>query len=129
MRPEQWQDWIGGPGHQVFGLFDGDRLAGITAVFTSREDPSGETALLAMSFIRPEYRGQGLSAAFYDARLAWVRAHPQFRRVVVSHRQSNEPSRRANQKQGFEFVRRLPRVWPDGGIEDEVFYELRIGRL
>src|SRR5439155_12259656 len=59
--PEQWQTTICGPVHQIFGLFDGERLIAITAVFTSRDDPSGETAELAMSFILPEYRGQGLS--------------------------------------------------------------------
>jgi GNAT superfamily N-acetyltransferase len=78
--PQEWQDTIEGPDHQVFGLFKDDRLIGITACFAWREDPSGETAVLAMSFIVPEHRGQGLSHVLYKGRLEWIRTHPQFRR-------------------------------------------------
>jgi RimJ/RimL family protein N-acetyltransferase len=122
--PEEWQLLVSGPTHQVFGLFELSRLIGITAVFASREDPSGQTAMLAMSFLSSEYRGRGLSRLFYEARLDWIRMRPQFKRVVVSHRASNEASRRANRKFGFVETGRGPRVWPDGTMEDEIFYEL-----
>ena len=115
-----------GADHQVFGLFDGARLIGITAAFTWRDDPSGETVLLAMSFIIPEYRGRGLSQLLYKARLNWIRAHSQFRRVVIYHRESNEISRRANQRFGFSVLQRASRKWPDDATEDEVLYELKI---
>ena len=124
--PERWKDSIKGPAHQVFGLFDGPHLIGITAVFSQREDPTGQTALLAMSFILPSHRGRGLSRSLYDARLAWIRAQPQFRRVRVSHRASNEVSRRANQRYGFTPVEKLATTWPDGTTEEEVFYEMSI---
>jgi RimJ/RimL family protein N-acetyltransferase len=124
--PEDWQTIVAGPTHQVFGLFDQTRLIGITAVFTWRDDPTGETAILAMSFIVPEYRGHGRSKLLYEARLDWVRAQPQFRRVVVSHRASNDISRRAIQRHGFVFWKRAERTWPDGITEDEIFYELRV---
>ena len=124
--PEEWQETIQGPSHQVFGLFDSQRLIGITASFTWQGDPSGETAVLAMSFIRPEYRGHGLSRLLYDARLDWIRRQPQFKRVVVSHRASNEASRRANQRHLFHLTGRSQRTWPDGATEDEIWYELRI---
>jgi len=123
---EEWRDTVTGPGHQVFGLFDGEHLIGITAAFTWREDPSGETALLAMSFILPEYRGRGLSRLLYEARLDWIRKHAQFKRAVVFHRQSNEASRRANERHGFRPTGRAPHAWPDGATEDEIFCELRI---
>jgi RimJ/RimL family protein N-acetyltransferase len=124
--PEEWQGTVKGPAHQVFGLFDGECLIGITAVFTWREDPSGKTAILAMSFILPEYRGRGLSRLFYEARLDWIRTHPQFKRVVVSHRLSNEVSRRAIQRYGFRPTGHASRTWPDGVSEDEAWYELPI---
>jgi RimJ/RimL family protein N-acetyltransferase len=122
--PEDWQAEVKGEDHQVFGLFDGNRLVGITAAFTYRGDATGQTALLAMSFISPSHRGRGLSRLFYDARLAWIRARPQFRRVLVSHRESNEASRRANQRHGFVHTKKVPHTWPDVETEDEVFYEL-----
>jgi RimJ/RimL family protein N-acetyltransferase len=124
--PEDWQAETQGPDHQVFGLFDDSRLIGITAVFTYRGDPTGRTALLAMSFILPPYRGRGLSRHFYDARLAYIRAQPRFRRVLVSHRESNEVSRRANQQHGFVRTASAPHTWPDGETENEIFYELEL---
>jgi len=122
--PEKWQRIIKGQSDQVFGLFDEERLIGITAAFARREDPSGETAALAMSFILPEYRGRGLSRLCYETRLAWIRTVPQFKRVLVSHRKSNEASRRANAPFGFKETHRAPRVWPDGTTDDQIFYEL-----
>jgi RimJ/RimL family protein N-acetyltransferase len=124
--PEEWRQTIAGPGHQVFGLHDGAHLVGITAAFTWREDPSGQTAILAMSFIRAEYRGKGLSNLLYQARLDWIRAQPQFKRIVVSHRESNDASRKAIHRHGFVFVKRAERTWPDGATEDELSYELRL---
>lgn len=124
--PEDWQAEVKGPDHQVFGLFDAKQLIGITAAFTYRGDPTGQTALLAMSFILPFYRGRGLSRLFYDARLAWIRSQPQFRCILVSHRKSNEASRRANQRHGFVQIKTASHTWPDGETEDEIFYQLEI---
>ena len=123
---EEWQRTISGPGHQVFGLFDRGHLIGITAAFTWREDPSGETAILAMSFILPEYRGRGLSHLLYEARLEWIRAQGLSKRVIVSHRASNEVSRRLAERHGFVAIGRASRIWPDGSADDEIFYELWI---
>ncbi len=124
--PAAWQTLLTAPGQQLYGLFAGDEMIGITGAVTSRDDPTGETALLVMSYIRPEYRRRGYSALFYAARLTWIRAQPQFRRVLVTHRASNEPSRRAIQRSGFVQIARNPQTWPDGAVEDEIHYELRL---
>jgi RimJ/RimL family protein N-acetyltransferase len=124
--PEQWQDTVHGPSHQVFGLFDDERLVGITAAFAWRDDPSGQTAILGMSFIAPAYRGRGLSQMLYDARLNWIRAHRQFKKIIVSHRESNEASRRAIERHGFTLSGHSSRTWPDGTAEEEFFYEMNI---
>jgi RimJ/RimL family protein N-acetyltransferase len=126
MTPEEWQSTVRGAAHQVFGVFDGENLIGITAAFTWRDDPSGETEILAMSFILLEYRGRGVSRLLYETRLGWIRARSQFKRVVVFHRESNEASRRAIQRHGFLPTGRESRIWPDGTTEDDIFYELRI---
>lgn len=126
-RPDDaWRSLVSGPGHQVFGLFGGRNLVGITGVFASKEDPTGETAMLAMSYISVEFRGLGLSRLLYEARLDWIKAHGQFTRVLVSHRESNEVSRRANQRHGFVLTHKKERKWPDGATETEVFYELKL---
>jgi RimJ/RimL family protein N-acetyltransferase len=123
--PEQWRSLIGGTDHhQVFGLFDGAQLIGITAVFESDQHPAHDTAIFAMSFILPPYRARDLSRLLYEARLAWVRAQSRFTRVLVSARASNVASQRANQRHGFVETGRAPRLWPDGATEDEVSYRL-----
>jgi len=109
-------------------LFDEKKLIGITATFTWRGDKTGATALLAMSYIDPGYRGRGLSRMLYEARLNWIAAQPQFRKVIVGHRASNEASRRANQRFGFVKIDRAARTWPDGAVEDEITYELVLDR-
>ena len=124
---EVWQRLAaGGDGLQVFGAFDGSELIGITGVFTHRDDPTGATAALGMTYLRPEYRGHGLSALFYETRLRWIREQPRFSRVAVSHRRSNEASRRAIRRARFVRIGESARTWPDGGVEDEVRYELQL---
>ena len=124
--PEKWRAMVSGTDHQVFGLFDGRVLVGITAVFQSDGDSTSASAMLAMSFILPAYRGRQLSRLFYETRLAWVRARPRFRRVLVSVRASNTASQRANRRYGFIETGRAPRAWPDGTTEDEILFELQI---
>jgi RimJ/RimL family protein N-acetyltransferase len=124
--PETWQSLVSGPANQIFGLFDGEHLVGITGVFAWPDDASGETATLVMSYIVPAYRGRGLSGLLYTAALKWTRAHPQFKRVIVAMRASNAASRRACERHGFAPLRTATRTWPDGASEDEVVYELRL---
>ena len=119
----QWQETIQGADHQVFGLFYRVQLIGLTAVFTYRDDPTGQTALLAYSFINPQYRGLGLSRLLYEGRLSWIKTHPQFNRIIVSHRASNERSRRAILRHGFKMSGESERTWPDGTTDREIFYD------
>jgi RimJ/RimL family protein N-acetyltransferase len=123
---DHWRRLIAAPGQRVFGLFAGGALAGIGAVLSHRDDPSGRTALFGMSYIRREYRGCGFARLLHEARLDWVRSQPQFRAVQVSHRASNLASGRAIARSGFAFLGRVERVWPDGIAEDELLYELTL---
>ena len=118
---ETWQANIAGPCHQVFGLFDGAHLIGITGVF-GRDD----TAYLVMSFILPAYRRRGLSAMLYQARLDWIRMRREFKRAVTAIRASNEVSQRVCQAFAFTCIGREARTWPDGSIEDELIFELQM---
>lgn len=124
---EGWQDFLRNPNTAVFGVFDGEQMIGITGISIDREDPTGETAMLWGSWLRPDYRGRGISKAMYEARLGWAKAHPICKKVVVSHRESNIASRNANQKNGFRFVGKSdPQTWPDGGVEPILDYELQL---
>jgi RimJ/RimL family protein N-acetyltransferase len=127
--PTEWQDWLSQKGKCTFGLFDGDKLIGLTGIYTDRNDPDGKTAVLAASYIKPEYRGRGLSGLLYKTRLDWVRTQPQFEKIVVSHRADNEASRRANQAFGFRPVGTRSKTWPDGIEAEEILYELKRGEF
>ena len=116
---DQWRGMLMSATLVVFGLFDGDRLAGITAVTRGEAG----TGTLAMSYIRPAWRGRGLARHFYAARLAWAREHG-LTRLLVSHRAGNEPSRRAMLAAGFRQVGRRQHVWPDGAEVDDLQSEL-----
>jgi RimJ/RimL family protein N-acetyltransferase len=124
--PETWQSLVTGPTNQIFGLFDGQRVVGITGAFAWPDDRSCETVTLVMSYIVPAYRGRGLSRLLYATALDWTRAQPRFRRVIVAMRASNAASQRACERHGFTPVRTATRTWPDGATEDEIIYELRL---
>jgi RimJ/RimL family protein N-acetyltransferase len=128
LEQTEWIARITDPGKRVFGLFADAELIAITGIITSPGDPSGATAELVMSYILPPYRGRGFSSLLFEARLRWATAQPQITTVRVSHRYSNQASRRAIERHGFVFVRRAPRLWPDGVLEDEVFYQLSLIR-
>lgn len=128
LPPAEWQKRLERTAQCFFGYFDGTKLVGITGVVTAREDASGRTALFIASYLQPAYRGRGIAALFYKARFDWVREQPRIDRIVVSHRASNEPSRRAILGHGFVETGRALRRWPDGATDDEVLYEIRLQR-
>ncbi len=121
-----WQERLRNPRVASFGLYSGNEtLVGLTSISSTAEQP--DEAYLSQSYIRKEFRGQGLSGLLYDVRLAWARAQV-VRLLHIGHRRSNEASKRANQRYGFQFSRSEPRIWPDGGREDMLYYTLRLER-
>jgi len=118
-----WRTLLAPEHQQIFGLFDGARLIGISGVFTSRDDAT--TAQLVMHFILPEYRGRKLAALFYAAGIDWARRR-NFRRITVAARESNAPSLGAMRAAGFQQVGREQHSWPDGATEDELWFEMKL---
>lgn len=109
-----WQDTlINRDKGAVFGLYDGQTMIGLTGVFRYRDSPE-DTAILAMSFIRPEYRRRGLSTHLYEARIDWAKSQNGIQKIIVSHRGGNEASRAANQKFGFVYTGQNEENYPDG---------------
>ena len=127
--PETWKETLDGHGKQVFGLFDGKTLIGVTAVFTKRDDPSGLTGNMAYSFIEPAYRRRGLTDLFYKARIDWALAHTHWTTLVTAHRAGNEPSRRAILRNGFTLAETKMTTWPSGGGDLEYCYTLDLKAL
>ena len=120
---ELWRERLANPHAAFFGLYDGNELIGITGILVAdKEKP--DTALMVASYIRKAYRGMGLSAMLYAARIAWAKAHG-IKRIEVAHRASNAASKGANAKFGFKYTRSEPREWMDGSKEDILYYELK----
>ncbi len=121
-----WQSWLASRDSGIFGVFDDGRIVGMTGIAIDKMEPEKRKAVLWGSWLEPGYRGQRLSVPMYEARIAWARDHETCETIVVSHRASNVGSMRANQKHGFVFTHNEDKVWPDGGHEDNVYYELRV---
>ncbi len=125
--PQEWQEWVAGSDKAMFGLFNNGVLVGITGIVTHRKDPT--VGFMVASFLGAEYRGRGLSDMFYKARIDWAKSYLPWKKIVVGHRDGNEPSRRANQRHGFVFTHRETKTWPDGITCDELCYELDLEKL
>lgn len=122
---KEWKDLIALKDGKVFGLFAGLRLIGLTGVYRNKHDGSGKSVMLGMSYIERAYRGRGLSAMLYEARLAWAKANG-YERACVSHRDGNEASRRANAAFGFKWVATEETTYGDGTKALDHRYELRL---
>lgn len=121
-----WRERLAAADNAIFLLSDGETPIGVTCVSVDRNDPSGKTALLWGTWLAPEYRGRNLSNLMYRTRLEWAKRQPSVEKVIVSHRASNFASKFANKKHGFVQTHAVQKVWSDGEIEDEIFYELKV---
>lgn len=123
---DEWRALMSHDTHQCFGLFDGQDMVGIGAVFTDGADGSGKTAFLAAGYIRLAYRGKGYSSLLYEHRIQWAIDSGRFHRIMVGHRHGNEASRRANQRFGFEYIGAEEKTFGDGNKAMHHQYEVRL---
>lgn len=129
-RPKsEWRLQLRGEDSAIFIIEQDDEPVGITCVSVYCDDPSNETAILWGSWLKPEVRGIGLSTMMYESRIGWAKTHSSVKKIIVSHRQSNERSKRANQRFGFKRTTINERTWPDGIREREFHYELNLGAI
>lgn len=119
---QQWMGRVTNPNGVCYGLYAGKELIGITSIIiTNTENPA--EAYLTQSYIRKDYRNQGLSKMLYEERIKWAKAR-ELKKLIVGHRESNQSSKYANQKFGFKYTHQENRVWPDGTAEPMLYYEL-----
>lgn len=119
---EQWKNYVSNPIMAFWGLYLGDNCIGLTGISEYWNQP--DSLVLRGSYIQKEHRQKGLSSLFYQARLQWAAKQQGFKRIIVSHRASNEASKASNQKFGFKYTYTEDKKWPDGKVEGHVFYEL-----
>ena len=120
---QEWRAPLQSDQRAMFALYDGEEIIGVTGIVLKKEDDS--KAVLIASFIKPEYRGQGLSKLFYQARIDWAREKG-CESVIVAHRDGNEKSKAANQSFGFEYTHTEETIWPDGVSAGQLNYRLKL---
>lgn len=119
---DKWKEFIGdGKSRAMFLLQYDENVIGLTGIVQTKENPE-ELAMIA-SYIRNEHRGKGLSKMLYEARLNWAKEQ-KYKSIIISHRESNIASKKANQKFGFTFTHTEEKQWVDGKWENNVFYRL-----
>lgn len=123
-----WQDTLQTQDYAVFALYDGDTVIGLTGAFRSRDDAQ-DTINFGMSFLRPTYRGRGLSTLFYAARIHWARAQNGVKYIHISHRAGNDASRSAILKFGFSLSNTGTIDYPDGTQDTTYRYHLALDTL
>lgn len=120
---EQWLDRLNNVSSACFGLYYGDELIGVTGIVFDKKEPG--LAHMTQSYIRTMHRGKGLSHLLYDARIQWAKVKG-IKVLRIGHRENNLRSKAANQQYGFKYSYRESINWPDGTVEDSLYYELRI---
>lgn len=109
----------------IFGLYDSDKVIGLTAIFRDWRGREG-VAVLAMSYVREDYRNRRLSDLLYGARIEWAKEQGDIHTLVVGHREGNHISRSANQRWGFVLVSTEQQSFGDGVTDTHYTYELKI---
>ena len=124
LSDDEWEDRLSDPAEgSYWGLYDGDECIGLTGIKKHPNYP--DSMVLSSSFIRKEYRGLGLSALYYQTRIDWAREQG-YKDVHVAHRSGNDASKAANQKFGFVYTHTEPTTWPDGTMNDKLWYRLEL---
>lgn len=118
-----WHDLLDSKGKCIFGLFEGANLIGISSIFDEGFYDGRKFGSLHMSYIKPDYRNRHLSRLFYEARIKWAREH-EIQSLHVSHRENNEASRKAIERQGFYRIKQEIIEWPDGRKAMDYIYRL-----
>lgn len=110
----------------VFGLFANDEAIGCVGIYAPKETP--DSPHLWGTYLKPEYRGLGLSGPLYQTLIAYAQSRKDWARIVVSHRKLNAASGAASKLNGFQYTHTESTAWPDGKTEDQLFYELKLQR-
>jgi GNAT superfamily N-acetyltransferase len=127
---DDWVEYSVGPKHAMFLLFDPSvsplEVVGKARISEANGDPT--TAVADGIYIRPAYRGLGLSKLLWQARIHWARCN-QFRCITTIHHLSNVRSMRSILAHGFVETERIYHDSTPDAKEPEVGYELRLDEL
>ncbi|MBT3584726.1 MAG: GNAT family N-acetyltransferase [Halobacteriovoraceae bacterium] len=125
-KEADWKERLGNTNGASFGLYLGESIVGLTGIIRADNNQKSTTAHLVASYIRSEYRRQGLTKLFYQARISWAQEQKDIVAIVVEHREDNFPSKAAHQNFSFKFVESRDQKWPDGSTKACHIYQLEL---
>lgn len=123
---DQWIERLTNKNAASFGLFQNDKIIGLTAIIRENNELSSERAMMMSSYIKHEFRGMHLSKLFYEARIDWAKKQKNIKTLLISHRRDNLISKNANQRFGFKFTDSYRKTYLDGVEESCLVYELTL---
>ena len=123
---EDWRARLRDTHGATFGLFVDDEICGISTIMREGNQPDARRAELAGSYIRQDYRGQGLSRLFYEARIGWAKSQGDIDTLIVEAQEDNHASHGAHRHFGFAFVHKELRAQLDGSALATLVYALEL---
>ena len=121
---EKWRSRLRDANGATFGLFVGEEIVGISTVSRANNQPSARQAELVGSYIRSEYRGQGLSRLFHEARIDWAKAQGDIDTLIVEVQEDNRSSLASHIRYGFAFVEKRCKEQRDGSALESLVFAL-----
>jgi RimJ/RimL family protein N-acetyltransferase len=121
-----WRERLENLHAATFGLFAGNEIIGLSVIVREGNNPASERAFLVGTYIRKDFRGQGLSAQFFKVRMEWAKKQKHLRTLRLEHREDNLPMLKAHEKFGFTLNGSREQNWPDGTRAACLIYELRL---
>ncbi len=123
----EWRARLDDKVNRHFGFFDKGNLAGIIGVFRFDTLPE-RTIDIGMLYVRPLYRGNGLSRYGYKACLDYAATLPDVDYAVVAHREGNAASRKVIEDMGFKLAYICEKPFGDNTIGKSWNYKIDITR-
>ncbi|NBX66390.1 MAG: GNAT family N-acetyltransferase [Proteobacteria bacterium] len=113
----------------MFAVFYEGAVVGCVGIATMRDDVSGSSAILWGTYIKKQFRSNGLSRLLYKVLIDFALTKKHWQKIHVSHRATNLTSKKATLAHGFKYVRSKTKIWHDGIQEDELCYELDLNAI
>jgi RimJ/RimL family protein N-acetyltransferase len=114
-------------GSFVVGAFDGEALVGTTGFFREKQPKLRHKGIVWGVFVKPAYRGRGLSRWLMDTLLERVRAYPDVRQINLAVASTQTAAEGLYRSLGFEqFGYETEALLVNGELLDEIWMVLRL---
>lgn len=112
-------------GHYLFGVFDDDRLVGVTALTRKNSEKYSHKAFLWGMYVYPDYRKKGASKLLMDYSISWAKEQQGLESIILFVTASNTAGMKFYQRYSFQCYGTEKRhMYAAGAFHDAHLYEL-----